>query len=128
MVAFVAPAAHTKSEQAGSPVAGGGLGVPSEWQNFTINDASNRMEGAIRTELLSVPVPKPERQLYREPEGEGGEYDFYLHGRKRAKLHDSAPCPVSQVSMDGVVFVERLLCGNAICSWNAGDVDVGAVG
>jgi len=113
MVACVAPAAHAKSEQSGSTVVGGGLAARPEWQSysggFAINGSSNRTEGAIHAELSSLTVPKPERHLYREPEGEGGDYDLYLHGRKRAKLQESVPCPVSEVSMNEVAFVERML-------------------
>lgn len=109
MVACVDPAVHTKREQSGSTVAAGGLAPPSEWQSYsggsTFNDSSNRTAGSLHAQVPSLAVPKPERQLYREAEGEGGEYDFYLHGRKRAKLHESVPCPVSQVSMDEMVFV-----------------------
>lgn len=107
MVACVTPVAHTKSEQAGSSVAGGHVPASTNWQSysggFPVNIPSNRTESGIHLELPSRTLPKPERQLYREPEGEGGEYDYYLHGRKRAKLHDSVPCPVSQVSINDVV-------------------------
>jgi len=86
MVAFVAQAALTKSEQSCSLVSGGGLAA----------------------ELPPLTVPKTEKQVHREPE-EGGEYDLYLHGRKRAKVQESVPCPESQVSMKDVGFLEHLI-------------------
>lgn len=47
-------------------------------------------------QVLQVPsslaAPKPEPHLYGDGGDEGEEeFDFYLHGRKRSKLHDSLP-------------------------------------
>lgn len=102
MVACVAPAAHAKSEQSCSSAAGGGV-APAEWQSFggglAMNESSSRSQVAPLGVPKSLTVPKPERQLYREAAGEGGEYDLYQHGRKRAKVHDGVASPVLQVSM-----------------------------
>ncbi|KAG0601139.1 hypothetical protein M758_11G086800 [Ceratodon purpureus] len=97
MVACVAPAAHAKSEQSGSSAAGGGAAA-AEWQSFggglAMHEVGNRTLGVPK----SLAVAKPERQLYREAEGEGVEYDLYQHGRKRAKGHDGVAYPVLQSS------------------------------
>lgn len=55
-----------------------------------------------RMQVLQVPsslaAPKPEPHLYGDGGDEGEEEcDFYLHGRKRSKLHDSLPAAAVQV-------------------------------
>lgn len=116
MVAYVAPIAHTKSEHSGSTVAGGGFTISQEWPTYsagmTINDSGNRSEGARAAQVspvtlppvptLTLPpsltLPKSEPQLHRKTEGDVADYDLYMHGRKRSKLHDSGSSPVLQVS------------------------------
>ena len=101
MVACVAAAAHAKSEQSGSSAAGGGV-APAEWQSYGGVPAANEPSSRVQVPTLSLPkaltVPKPERQLYREAEGEGGEFELYQHDRKRAKVHDGVAASVLQVS------------------------------
>jgi len=62
-----------------------------------MTEPSKRTGDPIHAELPLLTVPKPEQKLYRESEGDGGEYNSCLHGRKRAKLHESVPFPVLQV-------------------------------
>ena len=116
MVACVVPAAHAKSEQPGSNATGGGL-APAEWQSYSGGAATSH--GQVPTLSLPKPltVPKPERQAWREAEGEGGEYDLYPHGRKRTKLHDGGASPALQVSMGecGRCWLDVDRSGGCLC-------------
>ncbi|KAH8965680.1 hypothetical protein BDL97_04G128700 [Sphagnum fallax] len=55
-------------------------------------------------QVLQVPptlvAPKPEPELYGNVgDDEGAESEYYLHGRKRSKLHDSLPAATIQHSL-----------------------------
>lgn len=110
MMAYVAPVARTKSEHPGSTVAVGGFtplpGRQIYSVGLTMNDGGNRTDGPRVAQVTSstlppvLTLPKPEPQLYRKAEGEAADYDIYMHGRKRTKLHDTGSSPVLQVSID----------------------------
>lgn len=115
MVAYVPPATHTKLRPAGplreqlpgSAVAAPGYAALPEWQNrgggISVNDSGSNptSEGMHLHQVPLISHPKPEPQQYRASESEGADYDFYLHGRKRFKLHDSHPSTVLQVRFPG---------------------------
>lgn len=118
MVEYAAPLAHTKSEHPGSTVAVGGLTPIPERQTYsvglTMNDSGNRADGPHVVQVTSstlppvLTLPKPEPQLYRKPEGETADYDIYMHGRKRTKLHDTGSSPVLQVSTDYLLLFKSV--------------------
>ena len=90
-----------------------------------MHEVSNRTLGVPK----SLAVAKPERQLYREAEGEGVEYDLYQHGRKRAKGHDGVAYPVLQVSVVWIDVVWVGPChGNCVRSLWAMSMDVSGCG
>lgn len=98
MVAYVGPRAQTKSELQGSavPAVAPAPDSQSHGLGLTRNHFGKRTIGIHNPQFPPLAVPKPEPQQFGV-EREGAEYDFYLHSRKRPKLHDPSPPSALQV-------------------------------